>query len=139
MVNDGPTWPLAKGVATAMRRIAKTEDRRFMEGSAGRLTTPPNAIQSPPLAQRIPPGRPSSHRPPHHGVTKPADASLDIYLIAIGGTGMAPIACLLKEAGHRVRGADGPLYPPMSTLLDSAGIEPGSATTPPISTRDPIS
>ncbi|MGE5234027.1 MAG: UDP-N-acetylmuramate--L-alanine ligase [Acidobacteriota bacterium] len=49
---------------------------------------------------------------------------LDIYLIAIGGTGMAPLACLLQEEGHRVRGADGPLYPPMSTLLEAAGIAP---------------
>jgi UDP-N-acetylmuramate: L-alanyl-gamma-D-glutamyl-meso-diaminopimelate ligase len=49
---------------------------------------------------------------------------LDIYCIAIGGTGMAPLACLLHEQGHRVRGADGPLYPPMSTLLESAGIAP---------------
>ncbi len=49
---------------------------------------------------------------------------LDIHLIAIGGTGMAPLACLLKEQGHRVRGSDGPLYPPMSTLLAEAGIEP---------------
>ncbi|MDX1643726.1 MAG: Mur ligase family protein [Thermoanaerobaculia bacterium] len=53
-----------------------------------------------------------------------ADERLDIYLIAIGGTGMAPIACLLSEVGHRVRGSDGPLYPPMSTLLEEAGIEP---------------
>ena len=53
-----------------------------------------------------------------------SDNSLDIYLIAIGGTGMAPLACLLKNLGHRVRGVDGPLYPPMSTLLESAGIEP---------------
>ncbi len=37
---------------------------------------------------------------------------------------MAPLACLLKEQGHRVRGVDGPLYPPMSTLLEEAGIEP---------------
>jgi UDP-N-acetylmuramate: L-alanyl-gamma-D-glutamyl-meso-diaminopimelate ligase len=37
---------------------------------------------------------------------------------------MAPLACLLQEQGHRVRGADGPLYPPMSTLLAAAGIEP---------------
>jgi UDP-N-acetylmuramate: L-alanyl-gamma-D-glutamyl-meso-diaminopimelate ligase len=50
--------------------------------------------------------------------------SLDIYLIAIGGTGMAPLACLLSELGHRVRGSDGPLYPPMSTLLEQAGIQP---------------
>lgn len=50
--------------------------------------------------------------------------ALDIYCIAIGGTGMAPLAALLKGMGHRVRGADGPLYPPMSTLLAEAGIEP---------------
>jgi UDP-N-acetylmuramate: L-alanyl-gamma-D-glutamyl-meso-diaminopimelate ligase len=49
---------------------------------------------------------------------------LDIYFIAIGGTGMAPLACLLQEQGHRVRGVDGPLYPPMSTLLAGAGIRP---------------
>jgi UDP-N-acetylmuramate: L-alanyl-gamma-D-glutamyl-meso-diaminopimelate ligase len=49
---------------------------------------------------------------------------LDIYFVAIGGTGMAPLACLLQELGHRVRGADGPLYPPMSDLLAAAGIEP---------------
>ncbi len=50
--------------------------------------------------------------------------SLDIHLIAVGGTGMAPLACLLKEMGHRVRGSDQPLYPPMSTLLSDAGIVP---------------
>jgi UDP-N-acetylmuramate: L-alanyl-gamma-D-glutamyl-meso-diaminopimelate ligase len=49
---------------------------------------------------------------------------LDIYCMAIGGTGMAPLACLLQEQGHRVRGSDGPLYPPMSTLLERAGIHP---------------
>ena len=52
------------------------------------------------------------------------DTSLDIYCIAIGGTGMAPLACLLQELGHQVRGVDGPLYPPMSTLLAAAGIKP---------------
>ncbi|MEM8929739.1 MAG: Mur ligase family protein [Acidobacteriota bacterium] len=51
-------------------------------------------------------------------------AALDIYCIAIGGTGMAPLACLLQDLGHRVRGVDKPLYPPMSTLLADAGIEP---------------
>ena len=50
--------------------------------------------------------------------------NLDIYCLAIGGTGMAPLACLLQEQGHRVRGTDGPLYPPMSTLLEQAGIHP---------------
>jgi UDP-N-acetylmuramate: L-alanyl-gamma-D-glutamyl-meso-diaminopimelate ligase len=52
------------------------------------------------------------------------DRPLDIFLIAIGGTGMAPLACLLKELGHQVRGCDAPLYPPMSDLLAAAGIEP---------------
>jgi UDP-N-acetylmuramate: L-alanyl-gamma-D-glutamyl-meso-diaminopimelate ligase len=37
---------------------------------------------------------------------------------------MAPLACLLQEQGHRVRGTDGPLYPPMSTLLERAGVHP---------------
>jgi UDP-N-acetylmuramate: L-alanyl-gamma-D-glutamyl-meso-diaminopimelate ligase len=37
---------------------------------------------------------------------------------------MAPLACLLQEQGHRVRGSDGPLYPPMSTLLERCGIRP---------------
>ncbi len=55
-------------------------------------------------------------------MTRPS--SLDIYCIAIGGTGMAPLACLLQSLGHRVRGADGPLYPPMSDLLADAGITP---------------
>jgi UDP-N-acetylmuramate: L-alanyl-gamma-D-glutamyl-meso-diaminopimelate ligase len=50
--------------------------------------------------------------------------TLHVFLIAIGGTGMAPLACLLQEQGHHVRGTDGPLYPPMSTLLESAGIRP---------------
>jgi UDP-N-acetylmuramate: L-alanyl-gamma-D-glutamyl-meso-diaminopimelate ligase len=54
------------------------------------------------------------------------DERLDIYVIAIGGTGMAPLACLLQEQGHHVRGSDGPLYPPMSTLLERAGIRPHS-------------
>jgi UDP-N-acetylmuramate: L-alanyl-gamma-D-glutamyl-meso-diaminopimelate ligase len=49
---------------------------------------------------------------------------LSIHLVAIGGTGMAPLACLLQELGHRVRGSDAPLYPPMSDLLTSAGIVP---------------
>ncbi len=37
---------------------------------------------------------------------------------------MAPLACLLRELGHQVRGSDGPLYPPTSELLADAGIEP---------------
>ena len=46
-----------------------------------------------------------------------------IYIIAICGTGMASLAGLLKEAGYRVTGSDANVYPPMSTLLENAGIE----------------
>jgi UDP-N-acetylmuramate: L-alanyl-gamma-D-glutamyl-meso-diaminopimelate ligase len=35
---------------------------------------------------------------------------------------MVPLAALLIEAGHRVTGSDGDLYPPMSTLIDSLQI-----------------
>ena len=49
---------------------------------------------------------------------------LRIHLVAIGGTGMAPLACLLQAQGHFVTGSDGPLYPPMSQLLEAAGIRP---------------
>ena len=55
---------------------------------------------------------------------------LRIHLIAIGGTGMAPLACLLQELGHEVVGSDQPLYPPMSDLLAQAGIEPGVGFEP---------
>ena len=54
----------------------------------------------------------------------PPPEPLVVHLVAIGGTGMAPLACLLAADGHRVRGSDGPLYPPMSTLLSDAGIAP---------------
>jgi UDP-N-acetylmuramate: L-alanyl-gamma-D-glutamyl-meso-diaminopimelate ligase len=59
---------------------------------------------------------------PEEWLSREMAASLDIHFIAIGGTGMAPLACLLSELGHRVRGSDGPLYPPMSDLLENAGI-----------------
>ncbi len=65
------------------------------------------------------------HSPPENENPLPVKSpKLDIYCMAIGGTGMAPLACLLQEQGHRVRGSDGPLYPPMSTLLGRAGIRP---------------
>jgi UDP-N-acetylmuramate: L-alanyl-gamma-D-glutamyl-meso-diaminopimelate ligase len=35
---------------------------------------------------------------------------------------MVPLAALLIEAGHRVTGSDGDLYPPMSTLIESLQI-----------------
>ena len=44
------------------------------------------------------------------------------HLVPVGGTAMVPLAALLLEEGHRVTGSDGPLYPPMSTLLEKLGI-----------------
>jgi len=48
---------------------------------------------------------------------------MKVHLIGIGGTGMGALAGLLSEAGHEVRGSDGPLYPPMSTLLAKLRIQ----------------
>ena len=47
---------------------------------------------------------------------------MKVHLTAIGGTGMGALAGLLVEAGDEVRGSDGPLYPPMSTLLEELEI-----------------
>ena len=52
---------------------------------------------------------------------KPKDIK-NIYLIAICGTGMAGLAGLLKGSGYYVSGSDTNIYPPMSTLLENAGI-----------------
>ena len=46
-----------------------------------------------------------------------------IYLIAICGTGMASLAGLLQKSGYQVTGSDANIYPPMSTLLKSSGID----------------
>jgi UDP-N-acetylmuramate: L-alanyl-gamma-D-glutamyl-meso-diaminopimelate ligase len=45
-----------------------------------------------------------------------------IHLLGICGTGMAALAGILKEQGHRVSGSDEQVYPPMSTMLSGLGI-----------------
>jgi UDP-N-acetylmuramate: L-alanyl-gamma-D-glutamyl-meso-diaminopimelate ligase len=45
-----------------------------------------------------------------------------IYLIAICGTGMAALACLLQELGYAISGSDQHVYPPMSDFLRAKGI-----------------
>ena len=45
------------------------------------------------------------------------------HLIGICGTAMASLAGMLQSAGHRVTGSDQNVYPPMSTQLESLGIE----------------
>lgn len=46
-----------------------------------------------------------------------------IHILGIGGTFMAGLAVLARQAGYQVTGQDGPLYPPMSNVLADAGIE----------------
>lgn len=45
-----------------------------------------------------------------------------IFMYRICGTGMGACACLLREKGYEVEGADTTYYPPMSTYLESTGI-----------------
>lgn len=46
-----------------------------------------------------------------------------IYFMGIGGTGMAAVAGLCQEAGYKVVGSDGAMYPPMSTMLEELKIK----------------
>jgi UDP-N-acetylmuramate: L-alanyl-gamma-D-glutamyl-meso-diaminopimelate ligase len=46
-----------------------------------------------------------------------------IHLIAICGTGMAALACMLKDLGFVVSGSDQNVYPPMSTYLAAKKID----------------
>jgi UDP-N-acetylmuramate: L-alanyl-gamma-D-glutamyl-meso-diaminopimelate ligase len=48
---------------------------------------------------------------------------MHIHILGICGTFMGGLAVLAKEAGHRVTGCDANVYPPMSTQLESQGIE----------------
>ncbi|HUN93691.1 MAG TPA: UDP-N-acetylmuramate:L-alanyl-gamma-D-glutamyl-meso-diaminopimelate ligase [Burkholderiaceae bacterium] len=48
---------------------------------------------------------------------------MHIHVVGIGGTFMGGLARLAQEAGHRVTGCDGELYPPMSEQLAAAGID----------------
>ncbi|HUL91164.1 MAG TPA: UDP-N-acetylmuramate:L-alanyl-gamma-D-glutamyl-meso-diaminopimelate ligase [Burkholderiales bacterium] len=46
-----------------------------------------------------------------------------IHILGICGTFMGGVAAIAKAAGHRVTGCDLNVYPPMSTQLESQGIE----------------
>ncbi len=48
---------------------------------------------------------------------------MKIHILGICGTFMGGIALLAKESGIQVSGSDENVYPPMSTLLESQGIE----------------
>ena len=45
-----------------------------------------------------------------------------IHLIAVCGTGMGALACMLKDLGYTVTGSDANIYPPMSTFLLGKGL-----------------
>ncbi len=49
--------------------------------------------------------------------------SKHIHILGICGTFMGGVALLARELGFRVSGSDANVYPPMSTQLESAGIE----------------
>jgi UDP-N-acetylmuramate: L-alanyl-gamma-D-glutamyl-meso-diaminopimelate ligase len=46
-----------------------------------------------------------------------------IHMLGICGTGMTSLATLLKDEGHLITGSDENVYPPMSTQLESLGIQ----------------
>ncbi len=46
----------------------------------------------------------------------------NIHLIAVCGTGMGALACMLKDLGYVVTGSDQHVYPPMSVFLGQKGI-----------------
>ena len=48
---------------------------------------------------------------------------MHIHILGICGTFMGGIAAIARAAGHRVTGCDLNVYPPMSTQLESQGIE----------------
>ncbi len=45
-----------------------------------------------------------------------------VHLIAVAGTGMGALACMLAASGRVVTGSDQAVYPPMSTQLERSGI-----------------
>jgi UDP-N-acetylmuramate: L-alanyl-gamma-D-glutamyl-meso-diaminopimelate ligase len=48
---------------------------------------------------------------------------MHVHILGVCGTFMGGIAAIARAAGHRVTGSDRNVYPPMSTQLESLGIE----------------
>jgi UDP-N-acetylmuramate: L-alanyl-gamma-D-glutamyl-meso-diaminopimelate ligase len=61
--------------------------------------------------------------------TLPTDVR-NIHLIAVCGTAMGALACMLKEMGYTITGSDQNVYPPMSDFLRSKGIHVFSGFDP---------
>jgi len=45
-----------------------------------------------------------------------------VHLIAVCGTAMGALACILKDMGYQVTGSDNNIYPPMSRFLEEKGV-----------------
>jgi UDP-N-acetylmuramate: L-alanyl-gamma-D-glutamyl-meso-diaminopimelate ligase len=45
-----------------------------------------------------------------------------VHLIAVCGTAMGALACMLKDMGYHVTGSDNNIYPPMSRFLEEKGV-----------------
>lgn len=58
----------------------------------------------------------------YQGLRSKAPSIKKVFFYRICGTGMGAAACLLKEKGYQVEGADSNYYPPMSTYLKTTGI-----------------
>jgi UDP-N-acetylmuramate: L-alanyl-gamma-D-glutamyl-meso-diaminopimelate ligase len=56
-------------------------------------------------------------------MTETGRATMHVHILGICGTFMGGIAAIAKAAGFRVTGSDLNVYPPMSTQLQSLGIE----------------
>ncbi len=57
------------------------------------------------------------------GINESKGKSLRIHILGICGTFMGGLALMAKRLGHTVTGSDAGVYPPMSTQLESEGIE----------------
>jgi UDP-N-acetylmuramate: L-alanyl-gamma-D-glutamyl-meso-diaminopimelate ligase len=51
------------------------------------------------------------------------EAIRHVHLVAVAGTGVGTLACMLADRGFRVTGSDVAAYPPMGDQLRAAGIE----------------
>jgi len=52
----------------------------------------------------------------------PIEGIRHVHLVAVAGTGMGSLACMLADRGFRVTGSDLDTYPPMSDQLRDSGI-----------------
>ncbi len=55
---------------------------------------------------------------------------MKVHVLGVAGAGMAPLAALLKRAGHEVSGSDVAFDPPMGPRLESWGVRTLRGTDP---------